>query len=278
MPLFDILTDLSAPALRRAVLGNLLEFFALLRRAPHTEYHADDFITRWHTRVPHPWFNGVLALQPPTADYHPIIEDTLAYFSARGVAPFTWWLSPEQSAADWTAYLSPFGFRPDRTTPGMAVKLSALPARVPAPPQLRIVPVADDATLKIWTHTFRLGYELPHTWEHNFYELLAGLGLEWPVRNYLGYVADEPVATSSLFGGAGVAGIQCVSTVPHWRGHGLGAALTLHALQQAGKQGYLAGILQSSAMGFNVYRRLGFETVCDVAHFYWRPADDAPEV
>lgn len=266
-----ILTDLSTPALTRAITGNLLAFFDRIQRAPSAEYYADEMIARWHTRIPHPWFNGVAARQLPTEDYRPVIEETVAYFNARGVSPFTWWLSPAQPLDAWTQLLAPFGFHLDRGTPGMAVALNALPDRVAAPDRLIIAPVEDDAMLRTWTHTFMIGYELPHSWEHAFHALMAGLGLDWPMRNYLGFLDGEPVATATLFIGAGVAGVLNVSTVPPARGRGLGAALTLAPLLEARARGYRAGVLQSSEMGFNVYRRLGFEKLCDVAHFYCCP-------
>jgi hypothetical protein len=37
--------------------------------------------------------------------------------------------------------------------------------------------------------------------------------------------------------------------------------------------GYHAGVLQSSRAGYNVYRRLGFQEVCTMDHFFWRAAD-----
>jgi hypothetical protein len=45
--------------------------------------------------------------------------------------------------------------------------------------------------------------------------------------------------------------------------------MTLLPLQQARALGYRVGVLQSSEMGFNVYRRLGFEKLCIMDHFYW---------
>jgi len=124
-------------------------------------------------------------------------------------------------------------------------------------------------TLKEWTHTFITGYQLPATWESSLLELMTGIGLEWPVRNYMGYLNGKPVATSNVFLGAGVAGVQFVATLPEARGQGIGAAMTLAPLHEVQQMGYRIGILQSSDLGLKLYQQLGFQHVCQMEHFYW---------
>ena len=94
------------------------------------------------------------------------------------------------------------------------------------------------------------------------------LGLNLPMRNYLGFLYGNPVSTSSLFYGGGAAGIYCVATLREARGQGLGAALTLQPLLEAREWGYRIGVLQSSKMGFNIYKRLGFRHLCQIENFY----------
>jgi len=99
---------------------------------------------------------------------------------------------------------------------------------------------------------------------------MDGIGLELPVRNYIGYLDSEPVATSTLFVSTGVAGVYNVATFEAARGKGIGAAITTKALVDGRDLGYRIGILQSSDMGFSVYERMGFEEVCKVGNF-WGP-------
>ena len=94
------------------------------------------------------------------------------------------------------------------------------------------------------------------------------LGLGFPIHNYLGYLNGQPVATSCIFFGGGVAGMYSVSTLPEARGRGIGSAMTLRPLDQARERGYRIGILQSSAMGYNVYKRIGFRHLCQIENFY----------
>ena len=88
--------------------------------------------------------------------------------------------------------------------------------------------------------------------------------------HYLGLLDGAPVATASLFIGAGVAGIMYVSTLPAARRRGIGAAVTLAAMLDARDLGYRIGVLQSSNQGYPVYRRLGFVEVCKIEHFSGR--------
>jgi GNAT superfamily N-acetyltransferase len=211
---------------------------------------------------------GALAAPPAGPGDDGRVAAIVAAFRAREVSDFTFWLAPGTPPEAWTSILWAHGFRPTEGPPGMTVDLTTL--REAALPGLRIVPVTDAALLRKWTMTFIAGYEVPPDWEPPLFDLLSGIGLDLPVRHYLGYLDDKPVATSSLFLSAGVAGIQFVSTVREARGRGLGAALTLAPLLEARRMGYRIGVLQSSELGFPVYRRMGFQQVCQVEHFYWK--------
>ena len=70
----------------------------------------------------------------------------------------------------------------------------------------------------------------------------------------------KPVGASTIFLGAGVAGLYFVSTVSEVRGRGIGAATTLAGLRDARRIGYRIGILTSSAMGHSGYARPGSGT------------------
>jgi ribosomal protein S18 acetylase RimI-like enzyme len=103
------------------------------------------------------------------------------------------------------------------------------------------------------------------------HELLnvAGIGDAAPWRNYLGRFNGEPVAASTLACAAGVAGIYNVVTLPAARGRGIGSAMTLAPLRDARAIGYRVGVLQSSALGVSVYRRIGFQSYCTIERYRW---------
>jgi len=99
----------------------------------------------------------------------------------------------------------------------------------------------------------------------------VGLDASSPLRHYLASVDGEPVGTSSIFFGAGVAGIYDVSTLPAHRRKGIGAAITRSAMTIAREDGYRMAILHSSALGNRVYQSLGFKECCRIGQFVWIP-------
>lgn len=185
------------------------------------------------------------------------------------MASFSWWAEPGTQPADLGEHLVAQGFTYNEGPPGMAADLSARSEDLIAPPELEIMQVKDAATLKQWVDTVMTGFGLPESSGSAFFDLFAGLGFDLPLRNYIGRMNGEPVATAEVFLGAGVAGIYGVATVPEARGQGIGAALTLAPLREARAMGYRIGILHSSPMGLAMYGRLGFREYCKMSHYLW---------
>jgi GNAT superfamily N-acetyltransferase len=262
------LNDLSPSAQALAIKANLYAFFKSMRHSPAATVHQRDYGFQWHTAIPHPWFNGILVSRPPAENAAQAIGETLAYFRSREVSSFTWWLAPHLEPSAWAEHLLPLGFQYDHQTPGMAIDLADLPPKSPHP--LVIRRVEDRQTLSEWVDTFLLGFEMPASMAPAILALFEGLGINLPIRHYLGYLEDEPLAVSSLFLGEGVAGVYDVATRAAARGQGIGSRMTLAPLYAARQMGYQTGILQSSQMGYPIYQRLGFRTHCQIDYFYWQ--------
>jgi GNAT superfamily N-acetyltransferase len=131
------------------------------------------------------------------------------------------------------------------------------------------VPVADRETLKHWVHVASIGFGVPAASEGRWCDLFADLVFALPMRCYLATLNGEPVGTSQLFLGAGVAGLYSVTCIPAARRRGVGAAVTLAALRDARELGYGISILQASDLGYGVYRRLGFEAYGRLNQYLW---------
>ena len=263
-----IRTDVSEAALVTAIRANMCDFFRCLARSDPAKHHETDRFTRWASPLPHPWFNGVLCSKLPNEADVNFIDETVQYFRTKKVRTFTWWMEPHLNPLEWEPVLSKRGFGFSDDTPGMAIDLQELEASRPAIEGLEIRRVEAEEALRAWAATFVNGYGLPADWELPTLQLWKQLGLDLPMRNYLGYWNGKPVATSSLFLGGGAAGVYCVATLPEARGRGLGAALTLQPLLEARELGYRIGVLQSSKMGFKLYKTLGFRHLCQIENFY----------
>ncbi|HEX4932516.1 MAG TPA: GNAT family N-acetyltransferase, partial [Gemmatimonadaceae bacterium] len=187
---------------------------------------------------------------------------------------FSWWLEPGVPAASWKPLLVAQGFSHEPELPGLALRLADLDGTAAAgaiPPdsaRLEIFPVETPSARRAWAETFVAGNEYRADMAGPLFDVYGDLhGPGSPLVSYLAYADGVPVATSSVFYAAGVAGLYDIATLPAWRGRGIGSAVTRTPLLAARGRGYRAAVLQSSSKGVRLYERLGFRTVCNIEHF-----------
>jgi GNAT superfamily N-acetyltransferase len=178
---------------------------------------------------------------------------------------------PHDRPGDLRAWLVAHGFALDGERPAMAMDLGRLGDPPPMPADLEVVEVADAEGLQAHTRLMAIGFGMPPALQTAFGEVLQALpyGPGTPIRYFLACARGQPVGTSLLLLTGGAAGIFSVITAPEARGQGVGAVVTDAALRVARDAGRRIAILESSRMGYNVYRRLGFEEYCTIAHFVW---------
>ncbi|MFM8368719.1 MAG: GNAT family N-acetyltransferase [Chloroflexota bacterium] len=257
-------TSTTDEALVTAIRANLCALYRSLAGNPSPGNKV-----KWTSSLPHPWFNGILVSQPPTPEDETYIQEMIQTFKEHKVESFTWWLEPHLSIAEWEPFLSKHGFIFSNDIPGMAIDLKDMTTPMPTIDGFEIQAVTNTETLQDWVNAFAPGYGLPLEWKPFIFETWSSLGLDLPVRNYIGYLHGKAVATSCLFLGGGVAGIYSVSTLPEARGKSIGLAMTVKPLHDARDLGYRIATLQSSKMGFNIYKKIGFKHLCQIEHFYY---------
>lgn len=265
----EVSQDVSVSALVAGIYANLFEYYRFLGRSPQVELY-DSLNMAWFiTRIPDPFLNRVFRTQltPDTVDE--AIKETLAHFTARNV-PLVWMTAPATQPPDLGKHLEICGLTYTEGLSGMAADPRALHEDGPTSLRLTIARVGDRETLTQWLYPYTVGFRLCAS-RDRYFTIEAGLGLghELPRRHFVGLLKGEPVASSTLFLGAGVAGIYNVATVPEARRQGIGAAMTLASLREARALGYRIGILHASPMGLNVYRRLGFGEYCKLSAYVW---------
>lgn len=264
-----ILYDLSPTAIIPAIEANLAISWRLLGQLPGAVLHDTPELLWVSTNIPYPPFNGVVytALETKTADA--AIAAVLEHFTQRHT-PMLWLVTPSARPADLERRLVAFGLVHRGDDPGMAINLETLPHNLPIPPGFTIEQVNDTASLRSWcSFTDQVDVaEALFAWGN-----AIGFSPDRPLYHYLGRLHDRPIATASLVFGGGVAGLYNVMTVPELQRQGIGALMTVTALQAARMRGYRLGVLQSSKMGLALYHRLGFQEYCSIGIYLW-PGDN----
>lgn len=190
----------------------------------------------------------------------------------------SWLIDPYSTPPDLASILLNHGWKNPRgedqpllTWPGMAMALSSLPEDIIMPPGVTIVRVTSDDALRAWVAGFFSQASQPLFEDIQTVYRALGYGEHLPWTYYTAYRHGEPVASSMLHYGAGVAGVYWVGTIPAARRQGIGMAITWYALLQAVQMGYHWAILQATELGKPVYRRLGFKEYSDVACLVYQP-------
>lgn len=168
--------------------------------------------------------------------------------------------------------LAEHGFACHERMPAMAVDIDAMtPAELPD--GYTFARVGTGAEGDEWGAVFATGYELPPKIGEAFSPNATKAPSEAnaDVQFFAIRKGDRMVCTSMVYLGMGVAGIYCVATLPDERGRGLGAYATAEPLRIARAMGYGVGVLQSSAAGYSVYKKLGFADFAEVPLYVRMP-------
>lgn len=256
--------DIPEAELVRALEANLAAFVLQHAGSPGVLVRNDDTLAWVLTGIAEPFYNAVVRTRLAEEEADAAIARVLRLFRRRRV-PMLWWALPSSEPWDLGARLDAQGMIYRGEGPGMAAELAMLPADTAMPPGFTIECVRDVVSLMEWVRTNEAAYGATIERVDLTYvqlESILGFGPERPYRRYLGRLNGLPVATSALFLGAGVAGLYGVATLPDARGRGIGAALSLAALREARDRGYRMAVLESSPLGYSMYRRLGFREIC----------------
>lgn len=191
--------------------------------------------------------------------------------------PFFWAAWPPGGAPDLADTLAATGLPfLHFNAPAMARRLADLPAvALPAGVEIARVQTAQDQA--DWVDVHMAGFAEPEAARPDFSQYLAGSLAESPpeVEHFVARWHGAPCAIATLLAAPLAAGIYHVTTLPAYRGRGLGKALTLAALQSARRAGHATAILFATPSGFPLYQRLRFETIATVALYGWIGDRDA---
>jgi ribosomal protein S18 acetylase RimI-like enzyme len=284
------LTHASAAELTAAVEENLFALFrAMAGVLPGSELIETGGLSR-HLAFPHnPMFKGAWRTHLAPGEVDDAIDETIAWFQARQAPFFFWWTGPTTQPNDLGERLARRGLitmeeqqkelargivQTAAGAPGMVADLSQAneAALEQTPPGFTIEEILDQPSLQAFKKVFVEAYEIPEWAGQAWVDAALNVGIgRTPWKMYLGRLNGQPVATTMLFTGGGVASVYGVATLPAARGKGIGGAITLKPLLQARAAGYNYAVLFSSEMGIHAYERIGFRlTDSRINRYLWR--------
>jgi predicted GNAT family acetyltransferase len=260
------LRDFSQPALTDAVELNLQELGTLWGHALGANFHHEPEATWFVSGVPSWLFNWVTKTQLTTDTPREKVDTLLKRLGEYHLPMF--WSIDTASSSELVEHIKSYGWNGGNVTV-WARDVSTVDEQ-PLPEGVTVEHVATSESLQAWIHTFINGYGgFSETLYDHTAALLQKHGFVNPpgVHYYLGRLNGEPVTTTLLFLGGGVAGIYCTATLPHARLHGVAKAVVRTTLLDARAMGYHIATLQATSMGEHVYRSLGFKEYNDI-NFY----------
>ncbi len=156
------------------------------------------------------------------------------------------------------------GFKVLREFPALSIGLNKdkIECLLPQDWDLSIRQVSNEQGLADWSNLLGNGF-----WSdkvdvskplHDIYEAIYKDNDK--LKLFIAYINDIPAATSMAFNASVGGGIYLVYVKAEYRRHSLGALITKEAEQWCFKKGHKRVILQATAMGEPVYKRMGYKT------------------
>jgi len=193
------------------------------------------------------------------------INTAKVHFGARGLS-WSYWICEDWLDKKARRSIAPMcrrhGLHLATVLPGMLAEQLAPPAR--ALPVLDVRPVGDKATWSAFCRIGALCFNVPLEWFQEVFD--ARRVWDNGFAGYVGYVDGRPVSTAATVIAAGAVGVYNVATIPTQQRRGFGEAVMRYALDRAREHhGIQRTVLQSTAQGFDLYRRMGYTPVTEVA-------------
>lgn len=269
----EILRSANLSEIRRVIEDNLYSFWRTCTRVDlkNVKYTENENFYRFSTGIPFFLVNGILDAKIPPEIAEETIKELLQSYQ-KDKLPFYWFVGPLSKPNYLSELLRKENPSFVELTPGLAISLKELSIERGNLPNVTIKKVKDHETFAHFVEVFVKGFEVPKDLLFDF--LLDSLSLTFlgensPVSAFLAYYNGLPVASSIGFYGSGVIGLYGIATLKEARGNRIGSAITLAPLHEAKDRGYEIGILHSTEMGLNMYKRIGFKEYIQIERFVW---------
>lgn len=236
---------------------NLDEFYSNCSKHPNFESVETEQI-KWVYAKKADWPSGIYSANFTNCDLDIEIERIKKLIESNK-APDGWTIGPLTVPNNLGKVLESHGFFNVFHQAGMALDLNLIPDFQKNNSSLEIKTVGTNKELEGWATVVANVFHIKID-----FELLEYLLSQKEVRFYIGIFNGKILSALLLYLIPGAAGLHAVSTLPEYRKKDFAFSMSRRALQDAHNLGYNLGVLQASAMGQHVYKKLGFQKYCDV--------------
>jgi len=260
----DSLTDNAGACL---VSEEMAQYFLTVDGQPGTHILDDASVSC--VRGPHGDRNRIFRarLSADTADQD--IKRLLLPFH-RDAVPVSWYVDPCSRPDDLATRLASHELELRYSLTGMVQPLDGATGAEEAPSDITVVEAVSADKREQWMHVVLEGFGL--TQFHDLESVLTETGVlsgRW--HRLMALQDGTPVGGALLFAGDGVAGLHWLGVPQMFRKRGAGILLSRQVLARAARMGYSHLVLQANPEVVQLYVRLGFDRVGDIAVFDWRP-------
>jgi GNAT superfamily N-acetyltransferase len=234
------------------------------------QYHDGDDVKWTYTGTP--VMNQIFAVNAPEEEIAARLSEWNARFRGFQAAP-TWLLTPLDRPSNLREHLLRNGYAHTSDFYGMVLHLKNVPREHTNPSSFEARKITDRPGMSLWSQVACHGFHIPPEMRGVFSKVMtdSGLNERYKHHHYLCYHQGKPVATVTLLPEGSNVGVYWVSTVPEARRHGIAKAMMIHVLRQAQKEfGVKTATLQSTEMGHEFYKRIGFEDLYVENVYEWR--------
>ncbi|MFP5247716.1 MAG: GNAT family N-acetyltransferase, partial [Thermoanaerobaculia bacterium] len=197
------------------------------------------------------FFSGIACMNGDGGDTAERVARVIEPFQTRR-APFRWWVSPA-SPPDLQPVLITKGLRFTWNSAGMVADIERMRFG-PMPQGLRVERMTSGDAMRTWAQLIVTVFQKPLSdadiWLDAFGQLGYGEDSQW--AHFVGFLDNQPVATTSVMLAGERVGVYHVGTLAEARGKGVGSAVTLAAIEHARERGAKIAALQSSEMAESV--------------------------
>lgn len=204
-------------------------------------------------------FNRVFVFERPSPD---TFERAVEWMSERDV-PFQITVT-EDVIEDGVDFAPDVDLsEPEETQPGMVLaSLDEIPRMEPT---TTVEPVTTPEEREEFLQVFSDVFDIPTEIGRDL--MTDASWKDDQLMSFLGRVDDTAVACGQLVMEGEVAGVYSIGVTEEFRRRGIGEAMTWEVLRAGRESGCQVGVLQSSEMGYELYEKMGFETVVTYHQF-----------